>query len=139
MYFFFRFLGTLRAAAGRCCLAESRSAPSILRRAGATFPYPIYAKWAEAIRQKRQQPQLQSIVPAAASGRFRTRPRFWSLGHAAQAEELEKTGWCNFDGSRWRCSGGQPPGIKPGEIKLTGADSRGIYLGKIKEMETIRS
>lgn len=43
--------------------------------AGATFPFPVYSKWAEAYRKETGTGlNYQSIVPAAASSRSRPRP-----------------------------------------------------------------
>src|SRR5437763_1574109 len=43
--------------------------------AGATFPYPVYSKWADAYRQKTGVgPIINRFAPGAASGRTRRRP-----------------------------------------------------------------
>ena len=50
--------------------------------AGATFPYPIYAKWAEAYKQKTGSGMnYQSIGSGGGIGQDR---RLWRVRHAAQ-------------------------------------------------------
>ena len=104
--------------------------------AGATFPYPIYAKWAEAYKAKTgNNLNYQSIGSGGGIRQIQNKTvDFGASDMPLKPEELEKSGLVQFP----TVVGGDVPvvnlpGIKPGEIRLTGPVLADIYLGKIKK------
>jgi phosphate transport system substrate-binding protein len=104
--------------------------------AGATFPYPIYAKWAEAYKAKTgNNLNYQSIGSGGGIRQIQNKTvDFGASDMPLKPEELDKSGLMQFPTV---VGGNVPvvnlPGIKPGEIKLTGPVLADIYLGKIKK------
>ena len=103
--------------------------------AGATFPYPIYAKWAEAYKAKTGNGMnYQSIGSGGGIKQIQAKTvDFGASDKPLTPEELSKGGLMQFPA----IIGGVVPvvnieGIKPGELKLTGALIADIYLGKVK-------
>lgn len=106
--------------------------------AGATFPYPIYAKWAEAYKAKTGNSlNYQSIGSGGGIRQIQNKTvDFGASDMPLKPEELDKGGLLQFP----TVIGGDVPvvnlpGIKPGELKLTGAVLADIYLGKIKKWD----
>jgi len=104
--------------------------------AGATFPYPVYAKWAEAYKAKTgNSMNYQSIGSGGGIKQIKAKTVDFGASDAPlKLEELEKEGLVQFP----MVMGGVVPvvsieGIKPGEMKLTGTVLADIYLGKIKK------
>lgn len=102
--------------------------------AGATFPYPVYAKWAEAYKAKTGVGMnYQSIGSGGGIKQINAKTvDFGASDKPLTADELSKGDLMQFP----TVMGGVVPvvnltGIKPGEIKLTGAVLADIYLGKI--------
>ena len=102
--------------------------------AGATFPYPIYAKWAEAYKAKSGVGMnYQSIGSGGGIKQIQNKTvDFGASDMPLKPEELEKDGLLQFP----TVIGGDVPvvnlvGVKPGELKLTGPLLADIYLGKI--------
>jgi phosphate transport system substrate-binding protein len=102
--------------------------------AGATFPYPLYAKWAEAYKQQTGVGlNYQSIGSGGGIKQIRSRTVDFGASDAPlKADELEKDGLIQFP----MVMGGVVPvvnidGVAPGQMKLTGALLADIYLGKI--------
>jgi phosphate transport system substrate-binding protein len=102
--------------------------------AGATFPYPIYAKWAEAYKnQTGIGMNYQSIGSGGGIKQITAKTvDFGASDMPLKPEELEKNGLMQFP----TVLGGVVPvinvvGIEPGKLKLTGAVLADIYLGKI--------
>jgi len=115
------------------CAASAATAADITG-AGATFPYPIYAKWAEAYKAKTGTGMnYQSIGSGGGIKQITAKTvDFGASDMPLKAEELEKGGLIQFP----TVMGGVVPvvnieGIKPGEMKLTGKVLADIYLGKI--------
>ena len=103
--------------------------------AGATFPYPIYAKWAEAYKAKTGVGMnYQSIGSGGGIKQIQARTvDFGASDKPLTLEELNKSGLMQFPA----VIGGVVPivnveGVKPGELKLTGSVLADIFLGKIK-------
>lgn len=103
--------------------------------AGATFPYPIYAKWAEAYKAKTGTGMnYQSIGSGGGIKQIQAKTvDFGASDKPLTLEELNKHGLMQFPA----VMGGVVPivnieGVKPGEMKLTGTVIADIYLGKIK-------
>ena len=104
--------------------------------AGATFPFPIYAKWAEAYKQKTGSGMnYQSIGSGAGIKQIQAKTvDFGATDAPLKGDELAKSGLMQFPA----IIGGVVPvvnldGIKPGELKLTGPVLADIYFGKIKK------
>ena len=102
--------------------------------AGATFPYPIYAKWAEAYeKQTNVKLNYQSIGSSGGIKQINAKTvTFGATDAPVKGEELDKQGQVQFPA----IIGGTVPivnldGIKPGEIKLTGNVLAEIFMGKI--------
>jgi len=102
--------------------------------AGATFPYPLYSKWAEAYKAKTGVGMnYQSIGSGGGIKQITAKTvDFGATDAPLTAEQLEKEGLVQFP----MVMGGVVPvmnieGIKPGGIRLTGAVIADIYLGKI--------
>src|SRR5437899_5209914 len=102
--------------------------------AGATFPYPIYAKSAEAYKAKSGVGMNYRSI--GSGGRIKQIQNktvdFGASDMPLKPEELEKDGLLQFP----TVIGGDVPvvnleGVKPGELKLTGPLLADIYLGKI--------
>ncbi len=120
------------AASGAVILFSAQAAE--ITGAGATFPYPIYAKWAEAYKAASGiSMNYQSIGSGGGIKQIKTRTvDFGASDMPLKAEELDKAGLMQFPA----IMGGVVPivnlkGVKPGELKLTGKVLGDIYLGKI--------
>lgn len=120
-------------AAGVALLFSSAVAADITG-AGATFPYPIYAKWAEAYKKATGNGlNYQSIGSGGGIKQIKAKTvDFGASDMPLSAEELEKEGLTQFPA----IMGGVVPvvnleGIAPGQLKLTGPVLADIYLGKI--------
>ena len=104
--------------------------------AGATFPYPIYAKWADAYKKATGTGlNYQSIGSGGGIKQIRAKTvDFGASDMPLKADELAKDGMIQFPA----IMGGVVPvvnldGIRPGQLKITGEALAGIYLGKIKK------
>lgn len=102
--------------------------------AGATFPAPIYAKWADAYNKATNvRVNYQSVGSGAGIQQIRAKTvDFGASDMPLKDEDLAKDGLLQFP----TVIGGVVPvvnikGITPGQIKLTGAALGDIYLGKI--------
>jgi phosphate transport system substrate-binding protein len=107
-----------------------------LTGAGATFPYPIYAKWAEAYKKATGTGlNYQSIGSGGGIKQIKARTvDFGASDMPLKAEELEADGLMQFP----MVMGGVVPivnldGVTPGQLKLTGPVLADIYLGKISK------
>jgi len=103
--------------------------------AGATFPYPIYAKWAEAYKQKTGVGMnYQSIGSGGGIAQIKAKTvDFGASDMPLKPDDLQAAGLMQFPA----IIGGVVPivnleGIAPGQLKFTGAVLADIYLGKIK-------
>ena len=102
--------------------------------AGATFPYPIYAKWAEAYKaETRINMNYQSIGSGGGIKQITAKTvDFGASDMPLKLEELDKNGLMQFP----TVIGGvvpvvNLPGIATGTLKLDGTTLADIYLGKI--------
>ncbi|WP_220810563.1 phosphate ABC transporter substrate-binding protein PstS, partial [Noviherbaspirillum aridicola] len=102
--------------------------------AGATFPYPIYAKWAEEYKKATGTGlNYQSIGSGGGIKQIKAKTvDFGASDMPLKAEELEKEGLMQFPA----IMGGVVPvlnvaGVEPGQLKLDGQVLANIYLGKI--------
>jgi phosphate transport system substrate-binding protein len=102
--------------------------------AGASFPAPVYAKWADAYQKATTNKiNYQSIGSGGGIKQIQAKTvDFGASDMPLKPEELEKFGMMQFP----TVIGGivpvvNLPGVKPGELKLTGAVLADIYLGKV--------
>jgi phosphate transport system substrate-binding protein len=102
--------------------------------AGATFPYPIYAKWAEAYKAASGTGMnYQSVGSGAGIKQIKAKTvDFGASDMPLKADDLEASGLMQFPA----IMGGvvtvvNVDGIAPGQLKLTGPVIADIYLGKI--------
>jgi phosphate transport system substrate-binding protein len=124
---------TVAVAASALFLISAANAAD-LTGAGATFPYPIYAKWAEAYKKATGTGMnYQSIGSGGGIKQIKAKTvDFGASDMPLPAEELSKEGLLQFPA----IMGGVVPvvnleGIAPGQLKLTGPVLADIYLGKI--------
>ncbi len=102
--------------------------------AGATFPYPIYAKWAENYKKATGNGlNYQSVGSGAGIKQIKAKTvDFGASDMPLKVADLEEAGLMQFPA----VMGGVVPvvnleGIAPGAMKLTGPVVADIYLGKI--------
>ena len=103
--------------------------------AGATFPYPIYAKWAEAYKAKTGiGMNYQSIGSGGGIAQIKAKTvDFGASDMPLKPEDLQAAGLTQFPA----IIGGVVPiinleGVAPGSMRLTGPVLADLYLGKIK-------
>ncbi len=103
--------------------------------AGATFPYPIYAKWAEAYKAKTGVSMNdQSIGSGGGIAQIKAKTvDFGASDMPLKPEDLQAAGLMQFPA----IIGGVVPiinleGVAPGAMRLTGPVLADLYLGKIK-------
>ena len=102
--------------------------------AGATFPYPVYAKWAEAYKAKTGRGlNYQSIGSGGGIKQIKADTvTFGASDKPLEPKELNESGLMQFP---MIIGGVVPvvniPGIKPGELTLDGPTIASIYLGEI--------
>jgi phosphate transport system substrate-binding protein len=104
--------------------------------AGATFPYPIYAKWAEAFKAKTgSNLNYQSIGSSGGIKQIKAKTvDFGATDNPVKFSDLEADGLVQFPA----IIGGVVPvisvdGVKPGEIKLDGPTLADIFQGVISD------
>jgi len=102
--------------------------------AGASFPYPIYGKWAEAYKAKTKTGMnYQSIGSSGGIKQIKAKTvDFGASDNPVKFEDLEKDGLVQFPA----IIGGVVPilnvdGIKPGQLKLTGDVLAQMFMGYI--------
>ena len=102
--------------------------------AGATFPYPIYAKWAEGYKKATGVSlNYQSIGSSGGIRQINAKTvDFGATDAPVSGENLDKNGQVQFPA----IIGGTVPvinldGIKPGELKITGSVLADVFLGTI--------
>ncbi|MBX3671666.1 MAG: phosphate ABC transporter substrate-binding protein PstS [Burkholderiales bacterium] len=129
-----RFLATAAFAAALAASAPALAAD--ITGAGATFPYPIYAKWADAYKKATGTGMnYQSIGSGGGIKQITAKTvNFGASDMPMKVEDLEKNGLMQFPA----IMGGVVPvynlkGIKAGEIRFTGELLANIYLGKVKK------
>ena len=131
-----RMTATLVAAATiAAALATTAASATDISGAGATFPYPIYAKWADAYKkQTGDNLNYQSIGSGGGIKQIQAKTvTFGATDMPLKAEQLDKDGMIQFP----TVMGGVVPvvnldGIKPGDLVIDGPTLANIYLGKIK-------
>jgi phosphate transport system substrate-binding protein len=125
------------AAAGFAAALIAAAAPSMavdITGAGATFPYPIYAKWADSFKkQTNVSMNYQSIGSGGGIKQIQAKTvDFGASDMPLKPDELEKNGLMQFPA----IVGGNVivyniKGVDSGKLKLTGTVLADIFLGKI--------
>ena len=119
---------------GTAPLAVSAAQVTNISGAGATFPYPVYAKWAAAYNKKTGvKLNYQSIGSGGGIKQIKAKTvEFGASDAPLKAAELDKFGLLQFP----MIMGGvvpvvNLPGISSGQVRLSNALLAEIYLGKI--------
>ena len=125
------------AAAGLVVTSTSAFAADITG-AGATFPFPVYSKWADAYKKETGTAlNYQSIGSGAGIKQIQAKTvTFGATDMPLKPEQLEKDGLVQWP----MVMGAIVPvvnleGIKPGELVFDGATLASIYLGKITKWD----
>jgi len=122
-------------------LSPSANAQNIITGAGATFPFPIYSKWAEIYSEKHDtQLNYQSIGSSGGLRQIKAKTVTFGASDAPMSgAELEKEGLVQFPAV---IGGTVPtvnlPGFRPGELRVTGPVLAEIFLGEISKWNDAR-
>jgi phosphate ABC transporter phosphate-binding protein len=118
--------------------ASSLASAADISGAGATFPYPIYAKWADAYKTETGIGlNYQSIGSGGGIKQIEAKTvTFGATDAPLKAEDLDKFGLAQFP----TVLGGIVPvvnveGIKPGDLVLNGQTLADIFQGKITKWD----
>jgi phosphate transport system substrate-binding protein len=129
----FNIKQALAAASAALVIGASASAADI-SGAGATFPYPVYAKWAAAYKDKTGVGlNYQSIGSGGGIKQIKAKTvTFGASDMPLKPQELREAGLVQFP----MIVGGVVPvvnisGVKPGALTLDGATLASIYMGEI--------
>jgi len=127
---------TLIAAAGLAALSFSTTQAADIAGAGATFPYPIYAKWADAYKKETGNGlNYQSIGSGAGIKQIQARTvTFGATDAPLKGDQLARFGlvqWPQVMGAIVVVV--NLDGIKPGELVLDGPTVANIFLGTVKK------
>ncbi len=121
-------------AAASALAVTSAAHSADITGAGATFPYPIYAKWAEGYKKATNVGlNYQSIGSSGGIRQIRAKTvTFGATDAPVSGAELEKDGMVQFPA----IIGGTVPvvnldGFKPGELKITGEVLAEVFMGTI--------
>lgn len=124
-------------AAGLVAASTSAFAADITG-AGATFPFPVYSKWADAYKKETGNGlNYQSIGSGGGIKQIQAKTvTFGASDMPLKAEQLEKDGFVQWP----MVMGAIVPvvnleGVKPGEMVFDGATLADIYLGKITKWD----
>ena len=127
----FKYIVTLLAALAVTAQAQ-------VNGAGATFPAPLYAKWADAYNKETGiKINYQSVGSGAGINQIKARTVVFGASDMPLTDDRLK----EMEATQFPAAiGGVVPvynikGIKPGELKLTGPVIAEIYLGKIKKWD----
>jgi phosphate transport system substrate-binding protein len=122
-------------------LAVAATAPALaldISGAGATFPFPIYAKWADAYKKETGVGMnYQSIGSGGGIKQIEAKTvTFGATDAPLGGDELDKNGLVQFP----MVMGGIVPvvnldGVKPGDLVLDGVTTAKIFLGDIKSWD----
>src|SRR5579862_7996896 len=128
------------ALSGVIALATAAQAADI-SGAGATFPYPIYSKWADAYKQSTGVGlNYQSIGSGGGIKQIKAKTvTFGASDMPLKPEELKEAGLVQFP----MIIGGVVPvvnvkGVQAGQLVLTGAVVASIYMGDITKWNDAR-
>ena len=127
-------VGLLAGAAVQLCAMTSPAVADDISGAGATFPYPIYAKWAEAYKEKTG---IGLNYQSIGSGGGIKQIEAGTVTFGASDKPLEPADLKQNGLVQWPMiiGGVVPvvniPGIKPGDLMLDGPTLAAIFLGDI--------
>ena len=126
------FLKTVAVALASMAVGSAFAAD--ITGAGASFPFPIYAKWAESYKaQTGTGLNYQSIGSSGGIRQIRAKTvAFGATDAPLSGADLEKAGMVQFPA----IIGGTVPvlnidGFKPGELRITGPVLAEVFMGKI--------
>src|SRR5438132_215181 len=132
-----RFLSTAAIGLAACLPAGAVD----ISGAGATFPYPIYAKWADTYKKETGNGlNYQSIGSGGGIKQIKARTvTFGASDMPLKAEELQEAGLVQFP----MIIGGVVPvvnikGVQGGQLVLDGATVAAVYLGDITRWNDVR-
>ncbi len=133
-----KLLKILAAAGALAAVSTMTAAAADISGAGATFPYPIYAKWADAYKKASGVGlNYQSIGSGGGIKQIEANTvTFGASDMPLKPEELTKNGLVQFP----TVMGGVVPvvnidGIKSGDLVVDGPTLAKIYLGEIKKWD----
>ena len=133
-----KMLKILAAAGALAAVSTMTAAAGDISGAGATFPYPIYAKWADAYKKATNIGlNYQSIGSGGGIKQIEANTvTFGASDMPLKPEDLEKNGLVQFP----TVMGGvvpvvNIPGIKSGDLVIDGPTLARIYLGEIKKWD----
>ena len=116
------------------CAASLTAMAADITGAGATFPYPIYAKWAEAYKKQTGTGlNYQSIGSSGGLKQIRAKTVAFGASDApVSGPDLDKDGMVQFPA----IIGGTVPvvnleGFKPGELRISGPVLAEVFMGNI--------
>src|ERR1700741_1905343 len=119
-------------------LAWTSAQAADISGAGATFPYPIYAKWADAYKKITGVGlNYQSIGSGGGIKQIKAKTvTFGATDAPLSGKELDESGLAQFP----MVMGAIVPvvnidGVKPGDLTLDGPTLAKIYLGEIKSWD----
>ena len=122
------------SVAALACMATTAALATDISGAGATFPYPVYSKWAEAYKQQTGVGMnYQSIGSGGGIKQIKAATvTFGASDKPLEPAELRQAGLVQFP----MIIGGVVPvvniaNIKPGELMIDGPTLASIYLGEI--------
>jgi phosphate transport system substrate-binding protein len=124
------------AAAAFASLTMGSALAADITGAGATFPFPIYAKWAEAYKQATGTGlNYQSIGSSGGIRQIRAKTvAFGATDAPVKGEDLDKDGMVQFPAI---IGGTVPvfnvPGFGKGELRVTGPVLADMFMGKISK------
>ena len=131
------FLKTI-VAAGLVAASTTAAFAADITGAGATFPFPIYSKWADAYKKETGNGlNYQSIGSGGGIKQIQAKTvTFGATDAPLKAEQLEKDGLVQWP----MVMGAIVPvvnieGVKPGEMVFDGETLANIYLGKITKWD----
>jgi phosphate transport system substrate-binding protein len=132
------FMPSLLAASLMVATSSIAALAVDISGAGATFPYPIYAKWADAYKKETGVGlNYQSIGSGGGIKQIQNKTvTFGATDAPLKGEDLNKFGLTQFP----MVMGGIVPvvnleGVKPGELVLDGPTLAKIFLGEIKSWD----
>src|SRR3954469_23430523 len=136
-----RALKLFRTLTAAGAIAAATIAPALavdISGAGATFPYPIYAKWADAYKKETGTGlNYQSIGSGGGIKQIKAKTVTFGASDAPlPGKELDETGLAQFP----MVMGGIVPvvnldGVKAGELVIDGATLAKIFLGDITKWD----
>ena len=125
-------------AAGLVAATAFSAQAADITGAGATFPFPLYSKWADAYKKETGNGlNYQSIGSGAGIKQIQAKTvTFGATDTPLKAEQLEKDGLVQWP----QAMGAMVPvvnveGVKPGELVFTGELLGNIYLGKVTKWD----